>query len=236
VELKTLEFSTSQQGRLNTVSIMLADDHPLLRFALREIMMKQPDFNIIAEASNGEEAVKLAKSLLPDIIIMDINMPKIDGIEATRRIKAECPSILILVLTVYDDCEHVLNILEAGAVGYLTKCAFAKEIITAVRAAIAGDTVLSPIISSEVIKYALKYIGKPVSLGVAEKLSAKEVEVIRLAAKGLSNNEISLRLSLSQRSIKNYLSQIFLKLGVASRTEAAIFCVRNGILNMEDIN
>lgn len=159
-----------------------------------------------------------------------------DGIEATRQIIAKCPDLAILVLTVYDDSEHVMNILEAGAVGYLTKRAFAKEIIHAVRAAIAGDTVLSPLVSKEVLKYALRYTGKSTHLDSTEKLSAKEVEIMRLAAKGLSNKDIAMHLSIGQRNIKNYFSQIFLKLGVKSRTEAAIVCVRKGILSVNDIN
>ncbi len=213
MEMSTTEDSKQKQDKLDIIKILLADDHPLLRFALKEILEKQVDFKVIGEASDGEEAIKLATRLLPDIVIMDIDMPKMDGIEATRQIIAKCPDLAILVLTVYDDSEHVMNILEAGAVGYLTKRAFAKEIIHAVRAAIAGDTVLSPLVSKEVLKYALRYTGKSTRLDSTEKLSAKEVEIMRLAAKGLSNKDIAMHLSIGQRNIKNYFSQIFLKLG-----------------------
>ncbi len=216
--------------------ILLVDDHPLLRFALKEILQKQSDFEVVAEASDGNEAVTLANKLSPDVIIMDIDMPTLDGIEATRQIMAKHPKTAILVLTVYDDSEHVMNILEAGAVGYLTKRAFAKEIIHAIRAALAGDTVLSPSVSKEVIKYALRYTNKPISINSTERLSVKEIEVMRLAAKGFSNKEIAIELSISERMVKNYFSQIFLILGVTSRTEAAILCVRKGILSMDDIS
>jgi NarL family two-component system response regulator LiaR len=216
--------------------ILLVDDHPLLRFALKEILQKQSDFEVVAEASDGNEAVTLANKLSPDVIIMDIDMPTLDGIEATRQIMAKHPKTAILVLTVYDDSEHVMNILEAGAVGYLTKRAFAKEIIHAIHAALAGDTVLSPSVSKEVIKYALRYTNKPISINSTERLSVKEIEVMRLAAKGFSNKEIAIELSISERMVKNYFSQIFLILGVTSRTEAAILCVRKGILSMDDIS
>jgi DNA-binding NarL/FixJ family response regulator len=129
-----------------------------------------------------------------------------------------------------------MNILEAGAVGYLTKRAFAKEIIHAIRAALIGDTILSPSVSKEVIKYALRYTNKPTCISSTDRMSVKEIEVVRLAAKGFSNKEIAIELSISERMVKNYFSQIFLKLGVNSRTEAAILCVRKGILSIDDIS
>jgi DNA-binding NarL/FixJ family response regulator len=234
--LNSSDIFKDEETKSRLVKILLVDDHPLLRFALKEILEKQPEFKVIAEASDGAEAVSLATRLLPDVVIMDINMPTIDGIEATRQIRAKCPNIAILVLTVYDDSEHVMNILEAGAMGYLTKQAFAKEIIHAIRAALTGDTVLSPSVSKEVIKYALRYTNKPTCINSTDRLSIKEVEVMSLAAKGFSNKDIAIELSISQRMVKNYFTQIFLKLGVTSRTEAAILCVRKGILSLDDIS
>jgi DNA-binding NarL/FixJ family response regulator len=224
------------QLKSKIVNIIIADDHPLLRRALRDILETQTDFKVIAEANDGEDAIKLSIKMIPDVVIMDISMPKINGIEATRQIKAKCPNIAVLVLTVHDDNEHVLTILEAGAAGYLTKGVYDKEIINAIRSVSVGEIVLSPTVSNEIIKYAIRYKGKSTNICNNEKLTAKETEILRLAATGLSNKDIAIRLSLSLRTVKNYISHIFLKLGVASRTEATIVCLKDGILNINDIN
>ncbi|HEY81921.1 MAG TPA: response regulator transcription factor [Dehalococcoidia bacterium] len=224
------------QGQPDTITIMLADDHPLLRQALRNVLEKQADFKIIAEAGDGEEAVKLATELVPDVVIMDIGMPKLNGLEATRQIKEKCPRIAILVLTVHDDSEHILGILEAGAAGYLTKSVFGDEVVCAVRGVAAGETVLSPSISQRIIKHALRHIAKPLPLDVGEKITSRELDILRLAAKGLSNKDISLKLDLSLRTVKGHLSEIFSKLNAGSRTEAVITALRAGILTIDDLN
>lgn len=215
--------------------IMLADDHPLLRQALRNVLEKQPDFEVIAEASHGEEAVKLATEMLPDIVIMDISMPILNGLEATKQIKATNPSIAVLVLTVHSDSEHILSILQAGAGGYLTKSVYGDEVIHAVRALVSGETVLSPAVSQQIFKYAFQHGSKPKDLGMGDKLSSRELEVLHLAAKGISNKDIAQRLGLSLRTVKGYLAGLFQKLNVASRTEAVIICLRKGILTLKDL-
>jgi len=225
----------SNQEKVNKTRIMLADDHPLLRQALRNVLEKQHDFEVIAEASDGEEAVKLATKLIPDVVIMDISMPKLNGLEATRQIKANCPTIAVLVLTVHSDKEHVINILQAGAGGYLTKSVYGDEVIHAVRALVAGETVLSPSVSRQIFKYALQHITKPLSLDTGDKLTGRELEILRLAARGISNKDIALRLDLSLRTVKGYLADLFLKLNAASRTEAVITSLRKGIFTLSDI-
>lgn len=225
----------SRQPRHRKTRIMLADDHPLLRQALRNVLEKQPDFEVIAEVSDGEEAVKLATEVVPDVVIMDISMPKLNGLEATKQIKASCPSIAILVLTVHSDNEHILSILQAGAGGYLTKSVYGEEVIHAVRALTSGETVLSPPVSQQVIKYAVQHIIKPVSLDTGDKISGRELEVLRLAAKGISNKDIAAKLDLSLRTVKGYLADVFLKLNVASRTEAVIVGLQKGIISLDDI-
>jgi len=222
----TSEFASNHRKSHKT-RIMLADDHPLLRQALRNVLEKQNDCEVIAEAGDGEEAVKLAIELTPDIVIMDISMPNLNGLEATRQIKASCPTIGILVLTVHSDSEYVLSILRAGASGYLTKSVYGDEVITAVRALVCGETILSPSVSQQILK--------PLSLDVGDKLTARELEVLRLMAKGISNKDIALRLGLSLRTVKGYLTALFLKLQVASRTEAAIVSLRKGILTLNDL-
>lgn len=225
----------SIQNESDEIAIMLVDDHPLLRQALRNVLEKQADFEIVAETDNGEEAVRLAAELVPDVVIMDISMPKLNGLEATRQIKANNPNIIVLVLTVHDDSEHILGILEAGAAGYLTKSVFGKEVIYAIRSVVAGETVLSGPISQQIIKHALRYTTKPVLLDAGEKLTVRELEVIKLAARGMSNKEIALELNLSLPTIKSYLTDIFGKLKVSSRTEAVITGLRAGFLTIDDL-
>lgn len=215
--------------------IILADDHPLLRQALRSVLEKQPDLEVIAEAGDGEEAVKLATELVPDVVIMDISMPKLNGLEATRQIKENRSTIAVLVLTVHSDNEHILSILQAGAGGYLTKSVYDDEVVNAVRALVSGETVLSPSVSQRIFKYAFQHITKPKSLDVGDKLSVRELEILRLVTQGISNKDIAIRLGLSLRTVKGYLADIFLKLNVSSRTEAAIVGLRKGILTLDDL-
>jgi DNA-binding NarL/FixJ family response regulator len=225
----------NEKSPSNNITIMLADDHPLLRQALRNVLEKQSDFKIVAEASDGEEAVRLALELCPNIVIMDINMPKLNGLEATRQIKAQKPAITVLVLTVHDDSEHILGVLEAGAAGYLTKSVFGTEVVHAIRSVVSGETVLSTEVSQQVLRHALRYSTKPIPVDVVQKLNVRELEILKQAAKGLSNKSIALELNLSLPTIKTYLSDIFSKLGANSRTEAVIIGLRSGILSMSDI-
>jgi DNA-binding NarL/FixJ family response regulator len=227
--------SELNRNRLGKITIMLADDHPLLRQALRSVLEKEADFQIIAEANDGEEAVRLATELVPNVVIMDIRMPKINGLEATRQIKAKCPSIAILVLTVHDDSEHILGILEAGAAGYLTKSVFGEEVIHAVRGVAAGEMVLSASVSQQIIKHALQHVTKPLPLDAGEKITPRELEILRMAASGLSNKDIAQKLDLSERTVKGYLAEIFSKLNVSSRTEAVITALRAGFFTLDDL-
>jgi NarL family two-component system response regulator LiaR len=229
-----LEIGSERQKSKKT-RIMLADDHPLLRQALRDVLEKQPDFEVIAEAGDGEEAVRLATELLPDVVIMDISMPVLNGLEATKQIKESCPLTAVLVLTVHSDSEHILSILRAGASGYLTKSVYGDEVIHAVRALVSGETVLSPAVSKQIFKYAFQHSTKPKNLGMGNSLSAREIEVLNLAARGISNQDIADRLGLSLRTVKGYLADLFLKLNVASRTEAVIIGLRKGILTLKDL-
>jgi len=229
------ELTVKQYSPSNKIRIILADDHPLLRQALRDVLEKQPDFEVIAEASDGEEAVKLAAELAPNVVIMDISMPKLNGLQATEQIKADYPAIAVLVLTVHSDSEHILSILQAGASGYLTKSVYGDDVINAVRALACGETVLCPSVSEQIYKYAFQHIAKSKGLEEGEKLSARELEVLCLAARGTSNKDIALKLGLSLRTVKGHLANLFLKLNVASRTEAVIVGLRRGILTLDDL-
>ncbi len=216
-------------------SIILADDHPIVRKALRNDLEKEVDFIVLAEAGDGEEAVTLVSELIPDVVIMDIGMPRINGIEATRQIKSTHPDIIVLVLTVYDDVEHILGILESGADGYLTKNILVEDIIKSIRSVVAGETVLSPQVFQQVLKYALRHSIKPIRLDTGVKLTARELEILQLIARGISNKEIANELNISSRTVKSHMVDIFRKLDVSSRTEAVITSLRIGFININNI-
>lgn len=226
----------SNHNLSNIATVILVDDHPVVRSALKHELEKEADFKVIAEASDGEEAVKLVTELKPDLVIMDIGLPKLNGIEATRQIKTICFDTIVLVLTIYDDIEHVLGVLESGADGYLTKNVLVEDIIKSMRSAVAGEVVLSPQVFKQVLKYSLRHITKPLILDTGVKLTIRELEVIRLVARGMSNKQIAEELNLGTRTVKSHLMDIFHKLNVFSRTEAVIIALRIGLLKIDDLD
>jgi NarL family two-component system response regulator LiaR len=228
-------IKVSPRGQSAKTKIVLADDHPLLRKALKDLLEKESDFSIIGEAGDGEEAVRLATQITPDIVIMDISMPNLDGLQATQQIKARCPNVAVLVLTVHTDDECILEILQAGAAGYLIKSAFGEQVVQAVRAVTTGEMILSHLIGMRLLKQAARYPTRPALLEAGEKLSTRELEVLKLTARGLSNKDIALALGIKLRTIKGHLADIFSKLRVASRTEAVIAGLRAGFLSLDDI-
>lgn len=229
------QFKSQNLSEPRLITILIADDHPILRRALRSLLEKEADFRVIAEAGDGEEAIRLADELTPNMVIMDIGMPKVNGLEATRRIKATHPDIAILVLTVYDDAEYIFGILEAGAAGYIIKSEFDEQILQAIRGVAAGETVLSASITRQLLRYVMKHRVRQPSLEQVEQLSPREIEILRLAAKGASNKEISEILSVSIHTIKGKLMDIFNKLEAASRTEAVMKGLLAGYINLEDV-
>ena len=220
---------------MDKIRILLADDHALVREGTKELLEREDDLEVVAEASDGKTAVQLATKQRPDVVIMDFAMPKLNGIEATRQIKAIDPSIAVLVLTAYDNEQYIFAFLEAGAAGYLLKDAHIDELIKAIRAVHAGESILHPAIARKVInrfaRPAEKY-GKEAALN---QLTKRELEVLKLAAKGMSNREIALELSISVRTVQTHLSNIFTKIGVGSRIEAVIYGLRQGWFTLEDL-
>lgn len=214
--------------------IIIADDHPLIHQALTVSIKKQPCWKIVAEAFDGEEAVQLTKEFLPDIIIMDINMPKINGIEATRKISQECPSVAVLVLTVYDDRDMAANVINVGAKGYLPKTASSEQVIQAIKNIMRGECVFSFSIDTN-MDYSSRKIREKHPTPRKYELSPREFEIIQLVGKGATNKEISLMLGLQESSVKAYLKDIFIKLDVGTRTEAVSVCLRSGILTVNDL-
>ena len=213
------------------IKILVADDHAVVREGTRRILEQEPDMEVVAEAGDGEEAVKMAARHKPDVVIMDIAMPKVDGIEATRRIKADYPAVTVLVLTAYDDEQFIFSLLEAGAAGYLLKNVRGRELVEAVRAVYAGESVLHPSIARKVLNRFVS--GKPGEFKPTEVLSERELEVLKLAAKGLNNQEIADKLYLSVRTVQGHLGHIFNKLAVSSRTEAVVRALKEGWVTLE---
>jgi NarL family two-component system response regulator LiaR len=215
--------------------ILLADDHPLLREALSQVFSSEKDMEIVGEANNGEEAVNMTSRLKPDILVMDIMMPKFDGLEASRQIKKVAPNTAILILTAYDDDNYVLGLLEAGAAGYLMKSARGQDLVEAVRAIRAGESVLHPAIIEKLLKQAMIKPTGPMDRKMKELLSDREMEMLKLLATGMSNKEIADKLYLSLRTVKAHMSNIFTKMSVASRSEALVEALRKGLITLDDI-
>jgi two-component system response regulator DegU len=214
--------------------VLIADDHDLIRQALRAVIDDEPDMEVIGEACDGEQAVALALELKPDAVVMDIQMPKLSGVEATGRIKKLLPDVIILVLTVHDSNEYILRILEAGASGYLTKGIISKDIPSAIRAAIGGESILSEEILRKLLDYALRYPTRQPTLDTQTTLTERETEILELLAQGASNKIIASKLGLSQNTVKKYVMAVFAKLGATSRTGAVINAQQMGLLSRHE--
>jgi DNA-binding NarL/FixJ family response regulator len=219
---------------VKTIKILLADDHAFVRQGTRELLEQQQDLEVIAEADNGRQAVQLALKQRPDVVVMDFAMPELNGIEATRQIKSVAPGIKILVLTAYDSEQYVFAFLEAGAAGYLLKDVSVDELVKAIRAVNAGESMLHPAIARKVINHFSQSEQKQSTGDLLEQLTDREVEVLHLAAKGMSNRDISRALGISIRTVQTHLSNIFNKLGVGSRTEAVVLGLRRGLFSLEE--
>jgi len=222
---------------MDKIKVMLVEDHVLVREGTRELLDREEDLEVIAEADDGEEAVQLAQAHEPDVIIMDITIPKLNGFEATKQIKAANPSTAVLVLTAYDDDQYVFAFLEAGAAGYLLKDVRSDTLIRAVRSVYAGESVLHPTVARKVVNYFSQQKSQPPAEEKGndlETLTEREMEVLEIAAKGMTNRGIASELSISDRTVQAHLSHIFRKLGVGSRTEAVLYALREGWITLED--
>jgi DNA-binding NarL/FixJ family response regulator len=207
---------------MDCIDILIADDHPMFRFGLRTRLSAEPDMTIVGEASTGEQAVELAAELLPDVLLMDLQMPGLNGIEATRRLREVCPGVGVLVITMFDD-DSVFAAMQAGARGYLLKGSDAEETVRAIHAVANGEAIFSPSVARRLMHFfATPATDKPSPPAAFPELTDRERAVLALLAEGYTNLTIANRLSLSPKTVRNYVSNIFGKLQVADRTEAVI--------------
>jgi NarL family two-component system response regulator LiaR len=220
---------------MNKIKVIIADDHVLFREGTRNLIEQEKDMEVVGEASNGEEAIQQVTELHPHVVLMDIAMPKVNGIEATRKIKANHPATAVLILTAYDNDQYIVALLEAGAAGYLLKNVSGSDLVNAIRAVYAGEAILDPSIAQKVFSRfgaAGQESGELTQLG---EVSEREMEILRLAAKGMSNQDIAGKLFLSRRTVQAHLGNIFRKMDVGSRTEAVLQALRKGWLGLDDL-
>ena len=218
---------------METIRIVLAEDHALVREGTHRILEQYSDLTVIGEAADGEEALELITRLKPDVAILDIRMPKLNGIEVVRQMKEHSPNTKTLMLTAYDDDDYILALMEAGASGYLLKTAHASELVNAVRSVHLGEPVLHPAIA---VKVARLWAHRRISVGqqVTEQLSLREREILELAAKGLRNKAIADKLNISVRTVEGHFNRIFAKLGISSRTEAVLYAISRHFVTLEE--
>ena len=210
------------------MKILLCDDQAVIRDGLEMLLDLEKDFQVVGVAQDGAEAVELAAKKQPDLILMDLKMPIMNGIEATREIRTKFPNIKILVLTTYDDDEWVFDAIRAGASGYLLKDTPRQKIVEAIRGTMDGKSFVDPAIAGKLLNQVASKQTQPTSI-LTDKLTERELDVLRLIAKGINNSEIAAQLHLSEGTVRNYVSAILEKLGVSDRTQAAVIAIQHGL-------
>jgi DNA-binding NarL/FixJ family response regulator len=215
----------------NRIRILIVDDQTLFRAGLKTLLSTQPLFEVVGEAANGEEALRLTAMLQPQVVLMDLRMPVLDGVSATQRIRASFPGSQVIILTTFDDDELAFEGLRAGAIGYLLKDVSYDKLFEAIHAAVRGEHFLQPSITAKVLAEFTR-LHRPVPAGEpgVEELSAREIEVLQLVAGGANNREIAEQLVIAEGTVKNHLSKIFSKLGVRGRMQAVVKARQNGLI------
>ena len=217
---------------MKPIKVLLVDDQPLFREGLRTLLSVQPDLEVVAEAGNGEEAIRLCRTLQPSVVLMDLQMPVLDGVAATRRLHEEVPDCRVIVLTTFDDDEMVFDGLRAGALGYLLKDAPSEKLAEAIRLAARGESFLQPSVAAKVVAEFARLTSTQGahSQPLIEPLSDREQDILRLIASGASNREIAGRLFLAEGTVKNHVTNVLGKLGVRDRTQAALKAREIGLI------
>ena len=218
------------------IKIMIADDHALLRQGIRKVLELEDDFDVIGEAGDGEEAVDMALTLMPDILLLDINMPKMNGLEVIKRVSEQQKKVRIVVLTIHDDENYVIAVIKAGAVGYLLKDIEPGMLVKAIRTVHQGESFIYPTLAKklfgEINRQHVKNMetAKVLARTKEERLSFRELEVLEMVCKGMCNQEVAKILFLSEKTVKNHLTNIFRKIGVSDRTQAVLYAIKNKIV------
>jgi len=214
------------------IRVLIADDHALVRMGIRALIGTEPDMQLVAEASSGAEAIRLALAYQPDVILLDLVMPQTDGIEAIRRIREHQPGARILVLTSFATDDQLFPAIKAGALGYLLKDSRPEDLIRAIRQVHQGESSLHPAIARRV----LEELARPShQQPTTDPLTARELEVLRLVARGLSNDDIARELVISEPTVRTHVSNVLSKLQLASRTQAALYALREGLASLDDV-
>jgi NarL family two-component system response regulator LiaR len=213
----------------SAIRLLIADDHPVVRDGLAAMLGTQPDFAVVATAANGSEAVRLSAQLKPDVVLLDLEMPEMDGVEALARIRAASPAVRALVFTAFDTDERILGAVRAGAQGYLLKGAPRDELFRAVRVISQGGSLLQPVVASRLLQR-MAGPARPANPPPTAALTSRETQVLRLMAQGLVNKEIAIQLAISERTVKFHVSAILSKLGAGNRTEAVRLAVQRGLV------
>lgn len=214
----------------NAIRILVADDHPVVREGLVAILSTQPDFEVVGEAGTGLEVVEQVAQLKPDVVLLDLEMPELDGVGALERLRESNPDIRTLVFTAFDTDERILGAVQAGAKGYLLKGAPRDELFKAVRVVHAGESLLQPVVASKLLKQ-VSHQQSPSTTEI-ESLTPRELEVLHLLAQGLQNKEIAIELVISERTVKFHVSSIMGKLGAGNRTEAVTIAAQQGLIDL----
>jgi DNA-binding NarL/FixJ family response regulator len=216
---------------VTATSIVVVDDQDVVRTAFEVLLATQPDFAVVGAAADGEQAVRICRDLRPDVVLMDIRMPRMDGIEATRRLFADPEPPRVLILTTFDLDEHVYDALEAGASGFLLKDATAERLFDAVRIVAAGQALLAPTVTRRLVaEFARMRVRRREPDAALRTLTARETEVLRLIAEGLSNPEIAARLVVGDETVKSHVSRVLAKLGLRDRTQAVVYAYEKGVV------
>jgi two-component system NarL family response regulator len=217
------------------IKVLIADDHRVVREGLSAILKTKDSIEVVGEAQDGQEAVEKARALEPDVILMDVSMPRMSGVEATRIIKRECPHIGIIALTMYEEQQYIFDLVRAGATGYLLKDTDSAQIVSAIKAVYRGESLIHPSVASKILaEFSLLAQGKGKKRAwVEHDLTDREITVLRLVADGKTNKEIANSLNLSEKTVKNHVRNIFHKLHVYDRTQAAILAIRKGLIELE---
>lgn len=216
------------------ITVLIVDDHQLVREGVRTFLQKQSDITVVGEAASGSEGLRLAADLVPDVVLMDLVMPEMDGVETTRRLKQISPGSQVIVLTSFDDDQHILPAIRAGALSYILKDVGTAALVDAVRKAAIGEVVMTPQVAARVMRELRQGPHTPGQFD--SELSEREVEVLRLIAAGCSNTEIAERLVISEHTVKRHVSNILSKLHLADRTQAAVYAWREGMVDKTDKN